>query len=158
MGLASVGAMSSLRRLRAVGGRLSSHGAARQAACGVVVVVSLLVLPQPYVFPVLLAVMFVAGWLSPDHPVAAATAVAAVFLLPCSVILALIGASWFPSGWEAFYPVRFGYPIRFEPFPATWTMVGDLVVGILYTWGWAVGASYMGAGIALRLRNRAAVA
>ena len=125
---------------------------------GVAVVVSVLVLPQPFVFPVLLALMFVAGCLSPDRPVAAATAMAAVFLFPCSIVLAVIGASWFPGGWQVFYPLRFGYPLRFAASSAMLLTVGDLVVQILYAWGWAVGAAYMGAGTVLRLRIRAAAA
>ena len=123
---------------------------------GIAVVVTLLVLPQSYMFPSLLLLMFAAGCLAPDRPVAAATATASVFLLPCSIVLGVIGTSWFPGGWQVFYPTTLGYPLRFPTSTATYAMVGDLVVQILYTWGWAVGAAYMGAGIALRLRKRAA--
>ena len=124
----------------------------------VAVAISVLVLPQLLVLPVLLALMFVAGCLLPDRPVAVASAMAAVFLLPCAVVLAVIGASWFPGGWQVFYPLRFGYPLRFTASPAMLLAVGDLVVQVIYAWGWAVVAAYMGAGTALRLRNRAVAA
>ncbi len=117
---------------------------------GVAVVVGVLVVPGPFDFFVLLALLFVAGCLSPDRPVAAATAISAVFLLPCSVLLAVAGASWIIGGWHG------TYPLRFEFAPATGLVVGDLVVQLFYTWGWAVVAAYMGAGTVLRRRIRAA--
>ena len=52
---------------------------------------------------------------------------------------------------------RDGYnPLSFDLVPAFLLVAVDLVVNVLVSWGWMVFAAYMGAGIALRLRIRAA--
>ena len=122
----------------------------RLVPVGLAVVVAVLVVPGPFDFLVLLVLMFVAGCLSADRPVAAATAITAVILLPCSVLLAVVGASWFARDWHGYYP------LRFDVAPVTLYAAGDLIVGIFTVWGWAVVAAYMGAGIVLRRRIRAA--
>ena len=121
----------------------------RLAPVGVAVVVGVLVVPAPFDFLVLLGLMFVAGCLSPDRPVAAATAITAVILLPGSVLLAVVGASWFVRDWHGYYP------LRFDVAPVTLLVAGDLIVAIFSLWGWAVVAAYMGGGTVLRLRIRA---
>ncbi len=123
---------------------------ARLLPVAVAFVAGVLFVPGLYVWLALLVPMFVAGCLYSDRPVAAATTLMALGYLPCALLLAVLGVSWFTNGW-------FGYlPLRFNLSPATLLLVGDLVVELFYTWGWAVVAAYMGAGVILRRRIRAA--
>ena len=113
-------------------------------------VAGLLFVPGLYGWLVLLVSMFVAGCLFPDRPVASATTVTALSLVPCALVLVVTGASWFTSGWHGYYP------LRLDLSPTALLVAGDLVVSVIYTWGWAVVAAYMGAGAVLRWRIRAA--
>ncbi len=116
----------------------------------VAVAAGLLFVPGSWAWLVLLVSMFVAGCLIPDRPVAVSTAMTALGLFPCALLLAITGASWITSGWHGIYP------LRLDSWPGALFVAGDLTVRVIVTWGWAVFAAYMGAGIALRRRLRAA--
>jgi hypothetical protein len=109
-----------------------------------------LLLPGVLAWLVLLASLFVAGCLFPARPVAAATSVTGLTLVPCALLLAFTEVSWFTSGWHRYYPVKL------ELEPATLFGVGDLLVRAFTTWGWAVVAAYMGAATVLRRKLQAA--
>ena len=119
-------------------------------ASTVAAAVGSVLLPEWSWILILLALMFVVGWLSPEHPVAAATVLTGVMVLPCVVVLDARAAFWFTG---------YGYNLRsFDLVPAYLLVVADFAVNIVVTWGWMVFSAYMGAGIALRLRKRAAAA
>ena len=116
----------------------------------VAAVAGLVLLPESLGIWILLVLMFVAGWLSPEHPVATATALAGLCFVPGFVLLVLNADSWFTHYWHGYNP------LSFDLVPALLLVAVDLVVNVLVSWGWMVFAAYMGAGIALRLRIRAA--
>ena len=99
---------------------------------------------------IVLGSVFVASWLFPEHPVAVATVVIGLGLLPGFVILFVSADSWFTYYWDGFNLISFDWA------PAFLLVAADLVVNLLVCWGWMVFVAYMGAGIALRLRLRAA--
>ena len=116
------------------------------------VIVGIVLLPVWLGVLVLPFAVFVAGWLFPEHPVVTATALAALTMLPGIVVLVVSADSWFTHYWD-------GYNLlSFDLVPAFLLVAADFAVNILVAWGWLVFAAYMGAGIALRLRKRAAAA
>ena len=115
-------------------------------------VAGVVLLPEWVGFLILPVTVLAAGWLFPEHPVVTATAVAAFTILPGVVMLLLRADSWFTHYWD-------GYNLlSFDLAPAFLLVAVDFAVNILVAWGWLVFAGYMGAGIALRLRKRAAAA
>ena len=108
----------------------------------------IVLLPEWLGILILLVLVFVAAWLFPEHPVITATALAALTLLPGIVLLIMNADSWFTHYWD-------GYNLlSFDLVPAFLLVAMDFFVNILVAWGWMVFVAYMGAGIALRLRNR----
>ena len=131
--------------LQAAGARRGEHG----LAVGFAVVAGALVLPL-WCTGLLLLLLFLAGWLSPDHPVAVATAMTAMGLGGSVVRLAVTGEHWVFNDWHGRYPLEFDFPL------GALFVGGDFVVEILSVWGWAVFMAYIGAGIAVRRRIRTA--
>ncbi len=123
---------------------------ARPLLVAAVYVAGVALAPGLFALLVLLASLFVAGCLFPERPVAAATMVTVLGLLPCAVLLAFLGFSGFAGSWYSAYPVEFELALI-----SPWA-IGDLIVRAFATWGWAVVAAYMGAGVVFRVRIRRA--
>lgn len=98
----------------------------------------------------MLGSVFGASWLFPEHPVAVATVVTGLGLLPGFVVLFVSADAWFAHYWGGFNPLSFDWA------PAFLLVAADLVVNLVVCWGWMVFVAYMGAGMALRRRLRAA--
>ena len=99
---------------------------------------------------ILLGAVFVAGWLFPEHPVAVGTVVIGLGWLPGFVVLFMSAGSWFTRYWAGFNPLSFDWT------PAYLLVAADLAVNLVVCWGWMVFVAYMGAGLSLRRRIRAA--
>ena len=112
-------------------------------------VAGLLLLPGWSGILIMLALMFVLGWLVPDHPVAAATIWYGLSLTASLVTLAVATDCWLVSGCGVFYP------LGFDLAPVLLFEVVQVAVYLFVGWGWMVVTSYMGAGLALRRRIRA---
>lgn len=91
-----------------------------------------------------------ASWLFAEHPVAVATVVTGLGLLPGLVVLFVRADSWLTHYWDGFNPLSFDWA------PAFLLVAADLVVNLVVCWGWMAFVAYMGAGMALRRRLRAA--
>ena len=139
---------------RAAGGRLDRPMSRGPRLLLLVAVTAMagIVLPEWMGILIVPGLVFIAGWLFPEHPVASATAVAAFTILP-GVVMLIVGAdSWFTHHWDGYNLLSFALT------PAYLLVAADFAVNILVAWGWLVFAAYMGAGIALRLQKRAAAA
>ena len=108
----------------------------------------IVLLPEWLGILILPVMVFLAAWLFPEHPVITATALTALTVLPGIVLLIVNADSWFTHYWD-------GYNLlSFDLVPAFLLVATDFFVNILVAWGWMVFVAYMGAGTALRLRNR----
>ena len=122
----------------------------RLLAVGFAVVALVLVCPVTFVGLPFLVLLFLAGWLSPDRPVAAASALTALGLLASVARLAVTGEHWLSNNWHGYYAPDLDLSL------AALLVAGDLLVEMFRVWGWAVFMAYMAAGIALRRRIRIA--
>ena len=107
-------------------------------------------LPLSWSVPLLLVLMFVLGWILPDHPVAVATVWYGLSLLASLVTLVVVTECWWASG------CGFFYPLNFDLAPVLLMRIAEVFVYLFVGWGWMVVSAYMGAGMALRLRHRQA--
>ena len=129
-------------------------------AIAVTVPVCVLAVPGSVAVVPLIILGFSAGFLVPDRPVAAGSLMAAVFFAPSILLGATwfffspsvsLGAIWFADQWHRYYPLTLNKSL------ATLIVIGNIAVGYLAVWGWAVFLGYMGAGVALRRQLRAGV-